>query len=426
MEHTIKPLKGTIQIPGDKSISHRAIMCGAIAKGKTEITNFLHGEDCLSTISCFKNLGIEITENNNQIFVQGKGLHGLEKSNQPLYVGNSGTTIRLMTGILAGQTFSTIMDGDSSIRKRPMQRILYPLSLMDAKIECQNIEGFAPYFIHGTNLQGISYTTPVASAQIKSSIIYAGLYATDKTTIIEPAISRNHTELMLQSFGAEISHPDKNTSIISPCKELFSKKIKVPGDISSAAYFIAAALIIPNSELRLLNVGINPTRSGILTVLESMGANIKYENMNIVAGEKTADLIVKHSTLHATIIEGDIIPTLIDEIPILAVLAAFAKGTTYIRDSAELKVKESNRIQSIEENLKNIGATVHSTDDGLIIEGGKSLHIANIHTHMDHRIAMSFYVALLAIGTKDPVHLDFPSCVSISYPTFYKTFKTLF
>ncbi len=425
MTGSIKPLKGILNIPGDKSISHRAIMCGALAKGNTEISNFLRGEDCLSTISCFRNLGIEITENEEQITVHGHGLRGLKPSNQILYTGNSGTTTRLLTGILAGQSFSSTINGDSSIQKRPMKRIIHPLTLMNAKIVCDKNDGFVPYTVHGTSLQGITYETAVASAQVKSAILFAGLYAKDKTTVIEPATSRNHTELMLNSFGATLEKPNKNESIIFPCHELFAQNIKVPGDISSAAYFIAAALIIPNSEITLMNVGINSTRAGMLQVLKEMGANIVYENERIHAGERIADLTVKHSTLNGTVIEGEQIPSLIDEIPILAVLAAFANGTTYIKDAAELKVKESNRIQSIELNLKNMGASILSTEDGFIIEGGKPLHAANINTFMDHRIAMSFYVALLAIGANDTFLLDFPSCVSISYPKFFAHFQTL-
>ena len=421
----IKPLNGTVFIPGDKSISHRAIMCGSLAKGKTEITNFLRGEDCLSTISCFRNLGIEIIDEKDTIYVEGKGLRGLKEASQTLYTGNSGTTTRLLTGILAGQPFQTSLNGDSSIQKRPMKRVIDPLTMMNAKIICEKKEGFVPYTVQGGNLTGISYRTPVASAQIKSAILFAGLYADSPTTVIEPATSRNHTELMLCGFGANLDQADKNESTIYPCNDLFAQKINVPGDISSAAYFIAAALIIPNSEVRLKNVGINITRSGLLQVVESMGANITYENEQIIAGERTADLIVKHSELTGVTIEGDIIPTLIDEIPIIAILAAFAKGKTIIKDASELKVKESDRIHSVSENLLNMGAEIEPTDDGMIIKGGKPLHVANISTYMDHRIAMSFYVALLAIGANDTYLLDFPSCVSISYPNFFDTFKTL-
>jgi 3-phosphoshikimate 1-carboxyvinyltransferase len=421
----IKPLHGTIYIPGDKSISHRSIMCGSLAKGKTEISNFLRGEDCLSTISCFRNLGIEITEEKDRIYVNGKGLHGLEKSSQTLYTGNSGTTTRLLTGILAGQSFSSSINGDSSIQKRPMKRVIDPLTQMNAKFICDRNEGYVPYTVSGGDLKGICYHTPVASAQVKSAILFAGLYADSPTTVIEPATSRNHTEVMLKGFGANLDQAGKNEATLYPCNELFAQKIHVPGDISSAAYFIAAALIIPNSEVRLKNVGINITRSGLLQVVEAMGGNITYENEQMIAGERTADLIVKHSELIGTTIEGDIIPTLIDEIPIIAVLATFAKGKTIVKDAAELKVKESDRIHSITKNLSNMGADITPTDDGMIIEGGKSLHVSKINTYMDHRIAMSFYVALLAIGANDTYLLDFPSCVSISYPSFFDTFKTL-
>lgn len=413
-------LKGSITVPGDKSISHRAVMLGAIAKGRTEIENFLLGGDCLSTISCFCKLGIpiDLEAENHKVTVNGEGLFGLKTPNDIIDVGNSGTTIRLLSGILCGQSFSSIITGDSSIQKRPMKRILTPLKQMGADIDSINGNDYAPLRINGSKkgLKGIRYSSPVASAQVKSCILLAGLYADGETYVTEPAISRNHTELMLKSFGADITSWDK-TVCIRPRPYLSGKKINVPGDISSAAFFIAAALIVPNSEIMIKNVGINPTRDGILRVCRMMGADIKLENIREDGGEPVADIIVKHSSLKGTIIGGDIIPTLIDEIPVIAVLSCYAEGKTVIKDAQELKVKESNRIESIVKNLSAMGADVLATEDGMIINGGKALHGAVIDPNLDHRIAMAFTVAgLMAGGDTDILN---PECVTISYPGFY-------
>lgn len=416
----IQPLRGEITIPGDKSISHRSVMFGSIAHGTTEITNFLKGADCLSTISCFRKLGIEIEETRDRILVRGKGLSGLSAPSETLDTGNSGTTTRLISGILAGQNFSSVLSGDASLNSRPMGRIITPLREMGASIASINDNGCAPLKIEPGKLHGIHYYSKVASAQVKSAILLAGLYAEGETQVTEPTLSRNHTELMLKGFGADISSAaDKSgaTAAIKPCEELYGQKILVPGDISSAAYFIAAALIVPGSELLIKNVGINPTRAGILTVCKNMGADITFINEKTAGGEPTADLLVKHSHLHGTTVEGGIIPTLIDEIPIIAVLAAFAEGTTIIKDAAELKVKETNRIDTVTENLLSMGGHITPTDDGMIIEGTESLSGTAINSHLDHRIAMAFAIAGLAARGETTI-LD-SQCVDVSYPGFF-------
>ncbi|MDF2543344.1 MAG: aroA [Herbinix sp.] len=423
------PLKGKITVPGDKSISHRAVMFGSLAKGITEVTNFLHGADCLSTIRCFRQLGIEIDnhDGSDTVMIHGKGLHGLKKPSNVLDVGNSGTTIRLISGILCGQDFPLILNGDESIQKRPMGRVISPLKLMGADIISQRDNNCAPLILNSSNtgkqvLKGIHYESPVASAQVKSCILLAGLYADGETTVSEPSLSRNHTELMLSEFGAQIKLEGCTTSIL-PEPNLNGRRIAVPGDISSAAYFIAAGLLVPNSEILIKNVGINPTRDGILHVCQQMGADITLENVNDNGGEPVADILVRSSELSGTTISGTIIPTLIDEIPIIAILACYAKGQTIIKDAAELKVKESNRIDVMVENLTKMGADVSATDDGMIIQGGNALRGASIESKSDHRIAMSFAIAsLLAEGTTT---IQDAECVNISYPSFYSDLNSL-
>ena len=411
------PLKGEVTVPGDKSISHRAVMFGALSKGTTEVTNFLQGADCISTIDCFRRLGIAIENTSEKIIVHGKGLHGLTKSDKILDVGNSGTTTRLISGILAGQNFETILNGDESIQSRPMKRIMEPLSLMGADIASLRDNNCAPLRIAGSPLHGIHYTSKVSSAQVKSCILLAGLYADGLTSVTEPSVSRNHTELMLRGFGANVVCRDK-TAAITPDPELIGQKIEVPGDISSAAYFIAAGLIVPGSEILVKNVGINPTRDGIIRVCQAMGADITLLNKREHGGEPVADILVRYSSLEATTIEGEIIPTLIDELPMIAVMACFAKGTTVIKDAAELKVKESDRIAVMVDNLSRMGAHITATDDGMIIEGGFPLHGAEIDSHLDHRIAMSFAVAALA--SEGETTIKDADCVKISYPHFYE------
>ena len=423
----IQGLKGTVSVPGDKSISHRCIMFGSIANGTTEIHNFLKGADCLATIRCFQSMGINIEETDHTITVHGKGLHGLSAPLNILDVGNSGTTTRLLSGILAGQKFESKLSGDESLNSRPMKRIIEPLTMMGANISSILRNGCAPLYIAPGNLHGIHYDSPVSSAQVKSCILLAGLYAEGETSVTEPSLSRNHTELMLKEFGADIRtlhslSGTEATAYIKPYPKLYGQKIVVPGDISSAAYFIAAGLIVPDSEILIEHVGINPTRSGILKVCEDMGGDITLLNERCEAGEKIADILVRTSSLHGITIEGDIIPTLIDEIPIIAVMAAVADGTTVIKDAAELKVKETYRIETVTDNLKAMGCNVTPTEDGMIITGG-TLHGASIHTLLDHRIAMAFSIAALVADGTTKI-LD-SKCVDVSYPTFYDTFEQL-
>lgn len=427
---TIAPtreLKGEVTIPGDKSISHRSIMLGSIALGTTEITHFLEGADCLSTIDCFRKMGVEIERKPSSILVHGKGLRGLTAPASTLNVGNSGTTTRLISGILSGQNFATTLSGDDSLNSRPMKRIMTPLNTMGAHIRSLNDNGCAPLHIRPGALHGIHYQSPVASAQVKSAVLLAGLYADSPTSVTEPALSRNHTELMLQGFGAYVAtdlHTDGTaTAHVEPCKELYGQQICVPGDISSAAYFIAAALLVPGSELLVKNVGTNFTRAGFLKVCKAMGADIETVSQTIEGGESRADLLVRYSHLKGTVIEGDIIPTLIDEIPMIAIMAAFADGQTVIRDAAELKVKETNRIDTVTAGLKAMGAVITPTDDGMIIEGTGHLNGASIQSYLDHRIAMAFSVAGLASDGETQI-VD-SQCVDVSYPEFYATLNSV-
>ena len=427
---TIAPtrgLKGEVTIPRDKSISHRSIMLGSIALGTTEITHFLEGADCLSTIDCFRKMGVEIERKPSSILVHGKGLRGLTAPASTLNVGNSGTTTRLISGILSGQNFATTLSGDDSLNSRPMKRIMTPLNTMGAHIRSLNDNGCAPLHIRPGALHGIHYQSPVASAQVKSAVLLAGLYADSPTSVTEPALSRNHTELMLQGFGAYVAtdlHTDGTaTAHVEPCKELYGQQICVPGDISSAAYFIAAALLVPGSELLVKNVGTNFTRAGFLKVCKAMGADIETVSQTIEGGESRADLLVRYSHLKGTVIEGDIIPTLIDEIPMIAIMAAFADGQTVIRDAAELKVKETNRIDTVTAGLKAMGAVITPTDDGMIIEGTGHLNGASIQSYLDHRIAMAFSVAGLASDGETQI-VD-SQCVDVSYPEFYATLNSV-
>lgn len=409
---------GKIKVPGDKSISHRAVMLGALAGGTTEITGFLQGADCLSTIDCFRNMGIDIDVNGENVTVHGNGLNGLKAPEKMLYTGNSGTTTRLLCGILSGQTFDSSITGDASIQKRPMKRVTEPLSLMGAKIK----NDYCPLYIQGSLLHGINYTMPVASAQVKTAIILASLYADGETVIHEIEKSRDHTELMLSAMGADI-HTEgldihiKKTGMLEPVN------VDVPGDISSAAFFMVLGLIMPNSEITITNVGVNPTRTGIIDVLHDMGANIKLENLRSSAGESVADITVSSSALHGTTISGDIIPRLIDELPIIAVAAVFADGQTVIKDAEELKVKETNRIRAVVDELSKCGVDITETDDGMIINGGKNIHGADFKTYGDHRMAMSLTVlAQLANGE---CTLDNSDCACVSYPSFFEDFYKL-
>ena len=415
-------MKGELTVPGDKSISHRGIMFGAIAEGTTELEGFLDGADCRSTISCFRQMGIEISQDHDRVQIHGKGLYGLRQPKDMLDAGNSGTTVRLISGILAGQPFTTQLTGDASIQKRPMKRIMTPLSLMGASIRSLAGNDCAPLEIHGGSLVPIHYDSPVASAQVKSCVLLAGLYAEGQTSVTEPVPSRDHTERMLSGFGAEITSRER-TATVTGHPRLIGQHITIPGDISSAAYFIAAGLICPNSDLYIRNVNTNPTRAGILTVAKQMGAKITLENQRVVSGEEVCDIHVVSSDLHGTQIDRELIPSLIDEIPVIAVMAAFAEGTTVIKDAQELKVKESNRIDSVTENLNAMGADAIPTEDGMIIHGGRPLHGTRILTRSDHRIAMSFAIAGLAADGETT--FDDPGCIDISYPTFFETLRSV-
>lgn len=414
----IKKAVGQIKVPGDKSISHRAVMLGSLANGVTEISGFLKGADCLSTIDCFRKMGIDIDINGENVTVHGNGLRGLKKPDEMLYTGNSGTTTRLLCGILAGQNFDTSITGDASIQKRPMGRVVQPLSMMGAKIENE----YCPLYITGTKLHGIDYKMPVASAQVKTAIILAGLYADGETVIHEIEKSRDHTELMLSAMGADLT-VDNLDITVKPTNDLTAVNVDVPGDISSAAFFLVLGAIMPNSQITVTNVGINPTRTGIIDVLKDMGADITLENVHTSAGETVADITVRSSSLKGTTVGGDIIPRLIDELPIIAVAAVFADGQTVIKDAQELKVKETNRIRAVVDEFNKCGIAITETDDGMIINGGKSIHGADFKTYGDHRMAMSLTVlAQLANGEST---LDDSDCACVSYPTFFDDFYKL-
>lgn len=414
----IKKAVGQIKVPGDKSISHRAVMLGSLANAVTEISGFLKGADCLSTIDCFRKMGIDIDINGENVTVHGNGLRGLKKPDEMLYTGNSGTTTRLLCGILAGQNFDTSITGDASIQKRPMGRVVKPLSMMGAKIENE----YCPLYITGTKLHGIDYKMPVASAQVKTAIILAGLYADGETVIHEIEKSRDHTELMLSAMGADLT-VDNLDITVKPTNDLTAVNVDVPGDISSAAFFLVLGAIMPNSQITVTNVGINPTRTGIIDVLKDMGADITLENVHTSAGETVANITVRSSSLKGTTVGGDIIPRLIDELPIIAVAAVFADGQTVIKDAQELKVKETNRIRAVVDEFNKCGIDITETDDGMIINGGKSIHGADFKTYGDHRMAMSLTV--LAQLADSESTLDDSDCACVSYPTFFDDFYKL-
>lgn len=414
----IKKAVGQIKVPGDKSISHRAVMLGSLANGVTEISGFLKGADCLSTIDCFRKMGIDIDINGENVTVHGNGLRGLKKPDEMLYTGNSGTTTRLLCGILAGQNFDTSITGDTSIQKRPMGRVVKPLSMMGAKIENE----YCPLYITGTKLHGIDYKMPVASAQVKTAIILAGLYADGETVIHEIEKSRDHTELMLSAMGADLT-VDNLDITVKPTNDLTAVNVDVPSDISSAAFFLVLGAIMPNSQITVTNVGINPTRTGIINVLKDMGADITLENVHTSAGETVADITVRSSSLKGTTVGGDIIPRLIDELPIIAVAAVFADGQTVIKDAQELKVKETNRIRAVVDEFNKCGIDITETDDGMIINGGKSIHGADFKTYGDHRMAMSLTVLAQLADCEST--LDDSDCACVSYPTFFDDFYKL-
>ncbi len=417
--HTSSGLRGTVTVPGDKSISHRAVMLGALADGDTHISGFLMGEDCLSTIDCFRKMGVQIDVRDGGVTVHGVGLHGLRAPEGPLYTGNSGTTTRLLSGILAAQPFPVSMTGDASIEQRPMGRIITPLREMGADIRGRDGK-YCPLHIAPAALHGVRYEMPVASAQLKSAILLAGLYADGVTEVVEPAPSRDHTERMLRAMGVQVEQDGCRVAVHAPLA-LRACSIEVPGDISSAAFFLAAGAIVPGSELTVKNVGINPTRDGVLEVLRAMGADITCANVRDAA-EPVADLTVRASALHGTEIGGPLIPRLIDELPVLAAAAAFAEGETVIRDAQELKVKESNRIAAMVAELTRAGVDCTETADGMVIRGGRPRGAA-FETYRDHRIAMS--MAVLALGAAGESEILDPGVVSISYPGFFDTLRQI-
>ena len=416
-------LKGSFELIGDKSISHRAVMFSSISKGHNKISNFLMGEDCLSTISCFRKMGVDIQIDGKDVYVKGNGLYGLKRPKEILDVGNSGTTIRLMMGILAGNKFDATLIGDNSIAKRPMKRVTDPLRLMGCNIEGKDDANYTPIKIYGGDLKAIDYHMPVASAQVKSALILASLYANDTSFIYEKVKSRNHTEIMLKSFGADINVENLKISV-NPVNELFSQDIYVHGDISSAAFIIVSALITKGSEVIIKNVGLNETRTGIIDVVKNMNGNIEIINERLVGGELVGDLLVRYTKdLCATTIDKDIIPRLIDEIPVIAVLATQAEGITIIKDAQELKVKESNRIKSMVENLKILGADIEELEDGMIIKGKSKLNGGKIKTFKDHRIAMAF--STLNLISAEKIKLDNEDCINVSFPGYFDLIKSL-
>ncbi|MGN0162590.1 MAG: 3-phosphoshikimate 1-carboxyvinyltransferase [Candidatus Ornithomonoglobus sp.] len=414
----MRSVRGEITVPGDKSISHRAVMLGSLADGTTHISGFLKGADCLSTIDCFCAMGIRIDIDGDNITVYGKGLHGLTKPEKMLYTGNSGTTTRLLCGILAGQPFDTDITGDASICKRPMGRVTKPLSLMGADIENE----YCPLHIRGARLHGMEYNMTVASAQVKTALILAGLYAESDTIIHEIEKSRDHTELMLSAMGANIN-VDGLTIRVGRTDSLKAQDVLVPGDISSAAFFIVLGAIMPDSEITIKNVGVNPTRTGIIDVMKAMSADMELINERTAAGEPVADIVIRSSKLHGTEIGGAIIPRLIDELPVIAAAAVFADGKTVICDAQELKVKETNRIRAVVDEFKKCGIDIEETEDGMIITGGRPIHGADFMTYGDHRMAMS--LAILAQLAEGESTLDNSECVDVSYPGFFDDFYGL-
>lgn len=415
-------LHGEITIPGDKSISHRSVMFAGLCDSPVRITNFLRGQDCMSTVKCMQALGVDVDIQDDALTVCGNGLHGLKESESIIDAGNSGTTLRLMLGILAGQKFLTTFTGDASLSKRPMGRVIDPLTEMGAHIAGRKNNSLLPITIipQGKNLQGITYKMPMASAQVKSAILLAGLYADGKTTVIEPYPSRDHTEKMLRAFGAELTAED-NAITIYPAEKLHAPaSIEVPGDISSAAYWIVAATIIKGSDILIKNVGINATRTGILDVMQDMGADIELCNKHDASGEPVADLHVRYAALHGTNIDADIIPRLIDEIPVITAAAVMAEGTTVISGAQELRVKESDRLKVICSEFGKLTDAITEKEDGLIIKGGSKFKPAKCSSHNDHRIAMSLAVAGAA---GSGVTIEDAECVDISYPQFYTVLR---
>jgi len=414
----VRALRGELAVPGDKSISHRSIMLGSLARGTTRISNFLRGGDNFSTMAAFRAMGVPIEDDGQTVTVHGVGLYGLKEPEDVLDCGNSGTTIRLMTGLLSGQAFFSVLTGDQYLRKRPMKRVVEPLAGMGARIAGRGDGTLAPLAISGGPLTGISYSSPIASAQVKSALMLAGLYATDETRVTEPTLSRDHSERMFRFFGADLE-TCHNGVVVRGGKELQGQEIIVPGDISSATFFIVAALIVPGSELLIKNVGVNPTRTGALDILLAMGGDITLLNQRDISGEPVADLLVRSSRLKGIEIGGDVVPRAIDEFPAISIAASVAEGTTVIRDARELRVKETDRIAAMATNLRAIGAgQIEETEDGMLIQGVASLEGGSITSCGDHRIAMALAVA--ALVSRNQVQIDDVSCVATSFPGFFE------
>lgn len=422
LEYAQPSLEGTIRIPGDKSVSHRSIMFGAIAEGTTTVEGFLQSDDCLSTIDCFQKLGVEISIEGDKVNINSKGITHWKEPDEILYTGNSGTTTRLMLGILAGSSVSSVLIGDESIQKRPMRRVTDPLKQMNAKLIGRENGQFTPIAVEGTKLQAIHYTMPVASAQVKSAILLAALNANGETVVEEIETSRDHTEKMLEHFGANITVDNKTIRLLGGQK-LNGTAVVVPGDISSAAFFLVAGAIVPSSKLTLTNVGLNPTRTGIMDVLQAMGASFTVNDAANSSHEEMGTIVIESSSLVGTEIGGELIPRLIDEIPIIALLATQANGKTVIKNAEELKVKETNRIDAVVNELKKLGANITATDDGMIIDGPTTLHGGDILTYGDHRIGMMAAVASLI--TTEPVTIDNAGCIAVSYPAFFEDISSV-
>jgi len=416
-------LKGNISVPGDKSISHRSLILGSIAQGETQIHNFLNSLDCLKTLECMRALRVEIKSGcDNYIKIKGKGLYGLQEPKDIIDVGNSGTTIRLLTGLLSGQNFYSVLSGDDSIRKRPMKRVVQPLRLMGADIWGRENGQLAPLSINGWRLNPIRYTLPVASAQVKSALLLAGLYATGETVIKEPLPTRDHTERMLEIMQADIKISPSEIKIKSG-KELKGTEIFIPGDISSAAYFIVAASVLKGSQIIIKQVGINPTRTGIIGILNKMEAKIDILNHQIKSNEPQADLRIEYSELKGVEIKEEIVPFLIDELPLIAVVATQAKGKTVVSGAKELRVKETDRIKAIVNELRKMGANIEEREDGFMVKGPSKLQGAICESYNDHRIAMSLAVAALLAEGKTIITNS--ECIDISFPGFEKTLQKL-
>lgn len=412
-----KRLRGEVTVPGDKSISHRSIMFASLAEGKSRVRGLLRGEDCLSTLAIFKTMGVDVVEEKNgDLLITGGGLYGLREPDTVLDCGNSGTTMRLMSGILSGQPFFSVLTGDQYLRRRPMGRVIEPLAGMGARIAGRDGNSKAPFAINGGNLQPTEYHSPVSSAQVKSAVLLAGMQVDGVTTVYEPHLSRDHSERMLRYFGAEIDSFDGGASVKGRV-ELTGRDVDVPGDISSAAFFLVAGLIVPDSELLLKNVGINPTRSGIIDILKSMGGKIELVNTRDLSGEPVADIIVRSSDLEGIEISGDLVPRAIDEFPVICVAASCAEGVTTIKDARELRVKETDRIAAMFETLGKLGAGIEPQDDGMRITGGTPLQGGSVGSFGDHRIAMS--IAVAALVAKAEVNISDTACTETSFPGFW-------